>query len=198
MIRGTLRLFCILGLTAAAGSAFAAPVTSFPSVTHCVRKGRFKAADCSLAFYAARRIYSERVATYLSREACTKIYKTCVIYNSFPVARRLDPGHLRYAPPFLGIAVASENSLDSISALVGVERQGINIGVAAGLTAPKPALGYFESTPAAQPQSPPEAADNQEQSVIIDGALFSDPLPGQVLTYPVPKHLMPKRIPDGP
>ncbi len=194
---GILRLFCIVCFGANTLPAAAATIISFPSVPHCVQKGRFKSEDCTLAFYAARRIYSERVPTFPTRDACTRIYKTCVIYNTFPVARRLDPRRLRYAPPFLGISVGSGQSLEAVSALVGVERQGINIGVTSRFRAPKPALGYFEPPPSAYRPPPAEQSTQTEPSVVVDGTLFSEPLPGQVLTYPVPKHLLPKRINDS-
>jgi hypothetical protein len=162
--------------------AAAASAQRFMSVQQCRATGRLPGAFCAQSFDAAKRTYAEQVRRFPTRDACRRYYATCVVYLPFPF-RRLDPRNVQYAPPFLGIAVTGGTER-GVAALVGVERASL------GVTS-------RGSAPAAASRGGPEP---EEAATAVSGkareSLTADPLPGDVLTFPVPRNRLPKRIPD--
>ncbi len=161
--------------------AAAVAAKRFVSVQQCRIGGKLPAAFCAKAFSDAIRTYSEQVRRFPTRETCLRNYATCVVYQSFP-PRRLNPRKLQYAPPFLGIAVTG-GADRSVSALVGIERA--SLGVASGGNVPA----------SSKERQQPEAIDGTVTGKARE-SLFGDPLAGDVLTFPVPKNRIPKRVPD--
>jgi Protein of unknown function (DUF1190) len=159
----------------------AAAAKRFGSAQQCRAAGKLPATFCTKAFSDALRTYSQQVRRFPTREACLRNYATCVVYQSFP-PRRLNPRALQYAPPFLGIAVTA-GADRRVSALVGIERA--SLGVASGSNVPDSSKNGQQ----------PEAINTLITGKARDN-LFAEPLAGDVMTFPVPKSRIPKRVSD--
>jgi uncharacterized protein YgiB involved in biofilm formation len=176
----------------------AQPPRSFVDVGACMR-GSFKRATCIEAFDDAWEVYRDRAAKFKTRDQCNAQFKVCVVFNPPSAAgrpvKRLTPANLNYAPPFLGVVLASDGV--AVQVLIDTTRKTLGVGVPSRRNESQksntkkrgfagdnfaPLTGAFTSS---QPTAPEMSSGEQQSSSPQIDAPSATSLDG-VSSYPVP------------